>query len=367
MGVDKRLDDMPDGWSESVLRQLPVSLVVSDPRQADNPIIFVNSAFEKTTGYSANEVLGQNCRFLQGEETDPADIASLREAIANQAEISLDILNYRKSGEAFINRLMISPVTSPEGELVYFIGFQYEHQDQKTYMDRARELDGRLREIQHRVKNHLSMIVSLIRIQAGRLEPRDAAAMMAKRVETIGLLYEQVDVAQRNADQTIDMAAYLDKVCGAVSGLSNEIEVELKRAEGTVYFPVEDAARLGQIVSEIVTNAMARGYEEREGKLFVRAEVGGETREYPADVVLVAVGRRPVATRMRSNTAVSGAFGPSKPRRVPCPPATVKAAMDSGVARIRLDLEEYRESLRARMEASRKRVREYVKSYNFDF
>lgn len=272
MTPEPSLSKLPDGISQSLLGQLPVSLVVTDPRQDDNPIIYVNGAFERTTGYAPSDVIGENCRFLQGENTDPEDVQRLRNAIENKQEATVDIVNYRKNGEAFLNRLIITPVFDQDGQLIYFIGFQYEHRDQKTYMDRARELDSRLREIQHRVKNHLSMIVSLIRIQASRLEPQAAAAMLAQRVETIGLLYEQVDAARKSEDQTIDLQVYLEQVCKALSGLSNEVDVRLDVTGRDVVYPVEDAARLGQVVSEVLTNALQHafaGIDDRDKKVSV--------------------------------------------------------------------------------------------------
>jgi len=73
--------------------RLRISMVLSDPRQDDNPIIYVNDAFERMTGYSASEVIGRNCRFLQGEKTDKRDVDRIRHAIATQSEVSVDILN----------------------------------------------------------------------------------------------------------------------------------------------------------------------------------------------------------------------------------------------------------------------------------
>lgn len=100
------------------------SVVISDPSRPDMPIIFVSEEFETQTGYPPEEVLGRNCRFLQGPQTDPAAIQAIRDAIAAETEITIDILNYRKDGTAFWNRLRIRPLFDDRGRLQYFVGAQ---------------------------------------------------------------------------------------------------------------------------------------------------------------------------------------------------------------------------------------------------
>src|SRR5690606_1173209 len=102
-----------------------------DPRQPDNPIVFANTAFLKLTGYERDEVIGRNCRFLQGAETDPATIDKLRNAIVNREDLHVDILNYRKDGTPFWNALFMSPVTNEAGELQFFFASQLDVTDRK--------------------------------------------------------------------------------------------------------------------------------------------------------------------------------------------------------------------------------------------
>ncbi len=100
------------------------SVVISDPSQPDGPIIFVSDEFEKQTGYPPEEVLGRNCRFLQGPETDPTALQAIHDALAAQTEITVDILNYRKDGTKFWNRLHIRPLFDGKGKLQYLAGAQ---------------------------------------------------------------------------------------------------------------------------------------------------------------------------------------------------------------------------------------------------
>src|SRR5579875_1123264 len=100
-------------------------MVVTDPRQPDNPIVLANAAFLQLTGYEAEEVLGRNCRFLQGRDTDPADVDLIRRELAKgEDHISVELLNYRKDGSVFWNQLAISPVTDESGAVIYYFASQ---------------------------------------------------------------------------------------------------------------------------------------------------------------------------------------------------------------------------------------------------
>lgn len=98
--------------------------VIVDAQAPDQPVIYVNRAFEIVTGYRADEVIGRNCRFLQGKQTNPAAIAQIREAIDAGAGCDVRLLNYRKDGGAFHNELRIAPITDERGTVTHFIGLQ---------------------------------------------------------------------------------------------------------------------------------------------------------------------------------------------------------------------------------------------------
>ncbi|NGM33806.1 PAS domain-containing protein [Methylobacterium sp. DB0501] len=101
-------------------------MLITDPSQSDNPIIFANAAFTKLTGYTRAEIMGRNCRFLQGPETDRADVAKIRDAIERRVAIEIELLNHKKNGERFWNRLLISPVFDEDGALTYFFASQFD-------------------------------------------------------------------------------------------------------------------------------------------------------------------------------------------------------------------------------------------------
>jgi PAS domain S-box-containing protein len=100
------------------------SVVITDPALPGNPIIFVSDEFEAQTGYAPQEVLGKNCRFLQGPETDQATIEKIRAALKSESDITVDILNYRKDGSEFWNRLRIRPLYGDDSKVMFFVGAQ---------------------------------------------------------------------------------------------------------------------------------------------------------------------------------------------------------------------------------------------------
>tara|TARA_A100001037_G_scaffold270904_1_gene266082 strand:- start:246 stop:665 length:420 start_codon:yes stop_codon:yes gene_type:complete len=104
--------------------ELEQSVVITDPARSDNPMIFVSDEFENQTGYSPEESLGRNCRFLQGPATDPKALEAIRRALKEQSEITIDILNYKKDGTTFWNRLRIRPLYGEDGEVMFYAGAQ---------------------------------------------------------------------------------------------------------------------------------------------------------------------------------------------------------------------------------------------------
>ena len=115
----------PDPFSSAV-RATRMPMLITDPRQNDNPIVFANAAFARLTGYDRGAIIGWNCRFLQGPDTDRADVARLRGAIESRVPIELELLNYKKDGWTFWNRLLVSPVFGEDGQLTYFFASQFD-------------------------------------------------------------------------------------------------------------------------------------------------------------------------------------------------------------------------------------------------
>lgn len=109
-----------------MIAQSSVAAVLSDPRQPDNPIVACNDAFLALTGYRREDVIGRNCRFLTGPDTDPALSARLRDAVLARTPTLVEIVNYRRNGTPFRNAVMIAPLFDEAGAVTYFLGSQME-------------------------------------------------------------------------------------------------------------------------------------------------------------------------------------------------------------------------------------------------
>ncbi len=107
---------------DRAIQAVSQGILITDPRQPENPIIYASRGFERMTGYRSDEVLGRNCRFLQGKSTDPETVAALREAIRTERECSVELLNYRKDGTSFWNALFVTPLRDEQGALLHFVG-----------------------------------------------------------------------------------------------------------------------------------------------------------------------------------------------------------------------------------------------------
>lgn len=118
--------DLDEAFHRSLLErdEVEMSVVFSDPSLPDNPMIFVSDEFEEQTGYLPEEALGRNCRFLQGPDTNPYTIEAIRQGLRAQTRFTIDILNYRKDGSPFLNRLRIRPIYDGDGRLMFFAGAQ---------------------------------------------------------------------------------------------------------------------------------------------------------------------------------------------------------------------------------------------------
>jgi PAS domain S-box-containing protein len=119
-------------------------VTLADPDIEDMPIVYANKAFENMTGYGPEEILGKNCRFLQGVDRDQEARRQLREAIDNSQPLEVTIRNYRKDGTLFYNHLMISPLFDSNGKVIYYLGVQYDVTNQVKASEEIKRLSESL-------------------------------------------------------------------------------------------------------------------------------------------------------------------------------------------------------------------------------
>ncbi len=116
---------------EMAMHEAPVGITIADISEEDDPLIYVNDAFVRLTGYPRREILGQNCRFLQGELTREEPVARMRAAIDAREPVSVELRNYHKDGSMFWNRVTLVPVTDESGETTHFLGYQQDVSEKK--------------------------------------------------------------------------------------------------------------------------------------------------------------------------------------------------------------------------------------------
>jgi PAS domain S-box-containing protein len=177
-------------------------MVVTDPNQPDNPIAFVNRAFLDLTGYEEEQVLGRNCRFLQGEQTDPHTVAEIRTALAEQRAVAVDILNYKADGRPFWNGLFIGPVFDDQGKLLYFFASQMDitrrRVSEQSYLQAQKmEAIGQLTAgLAHDFNNLLQVVAGNLELAATDLGDRAAVGQAIDRArlasEKAGKLTQQL-------------------------------------------------------------------------------------------------------------------------------------------------------------------------------
>jgi PAS domain S-box-containing protein len=111
---------------DSIITNSPIASVISNPRLKDNPIIVCNSAFIELTGYTENEIIGRNCRFLAGPATEPWLTEAIRSSVRRHSPVLVEILNYKRDGTPFRNAVLVAPTFDEQGELEFFLGSQVE-------------------------------------------------------------------------------------------------------------------------------------------------------------------------------------------------------------------------------------------------
>ena len=179
-GLDSGVDEL----TARALIASSISFTISDPRRPDDPLVWVNPAFERMTGYAAHEVVGRNCRMLQGPGTDRAAVRRLREALQRGEGVRAELLNYRKDGSPFWNSFTISPVLDGEGELTHFVGVQTDVTARVIAgieYERLLAAERDARTVAERARGRLDVIVEVGAVLTETLDATDAMRRLAAR------------------------------------------------------------------------------------------------------------------------------------------------------------------------------------------
>ena len=193
---------------ERAMDEAPVGITITDPDRDDNPMVYVNEEFQNLSGYGTEEVLGRNCRFLQGEDTDEETRRHLRERIDAERPVSVDIVNYRKNGRRFWQKLDVAPVRGEDGSIENFVGFQTEITDRKI---RERRLQVLNRVLSHNLKNKMNLIEGHTTLLRQGIDDDDGWEDSLEVIE--GAAIDLMDLAEsvRRIDRVISTTESVDE------------------------------------------------------------------------------------------------------------------------------------------------------------
>ncbi|WP_297106538.1 PAS domain-containing protein [uncultured Devosia sp.] len=255
-----------------------VPIAIADPFEPDCPLVFVNDAFLKLTGYGEDEVLGRNCRFLQGPETCDEDRQALKAALAERQTISHEILNYKKDGTPFWNELHMAPMLDDAGELLYFIATQVDITervnrqtglqqalDERTeaLRDQAQRTHDMAREMTHRVRNSLALIQAMLRMQLSSLSDdtaRNALVGALSRIQAIVEIQRIIEHAE--LDVRIEIGDIIGSICDKLDHINR---AHVVASADKIEISEELVTPVALIVSELVTNAQKHAYGPEDG------------------------------------------------------------------------------------------------------
>ena len=251
-----------------VLDNIDDGIVVANALAPDMPIEYVNPGFTRVTGYTATDILGRNCRVLQGRDSDPGKVAQMREAIAHQHGITMETVNYRKDGTPFWNQITLKPLRNAAGELVKYVGVQHDvsadkRREQEVIASQRMHAMGQLTGgIAHDFNNLLTVILGNAEVLAESLSDhpqlRELAEMVALAAQRGGELTSRLLAFARRQvlapravdanDLLLEMSALLHR------SLGEHIEIRKELGDG-LWTALVDPAQLESAVLNLCINA----------------------------------------------------------------------------------------------------------------
>lgn len=256
--------------------EAPIGVVVTDPSLEDNPMTYVNEGFTEQTGYDEAAAIDRNCRFLQGEGTDPETVAEIRRAVDAEKPVSTTIRNYRADGTSFWNELEVAPVRDDEGDVINYIGFQ---QDVTERVERRRQLEVLDRYLRHNLRNKMNVVQGMAKLVRERTS--GAVADYAERIDDVAAtLLGNVEKERRitrvlRDEPSVTDVQLMSELRAAVATLRERhpaADVSLSGPDGVV---VRGTADLAMAFEELLENAVV--HNDRESPVVnVTASTTGE-------------------------------------------------------------------------------------------
>ncbi len=235
-------------------------MVITDPRQSENPIVLANKSFLDLTGYSAEEVIGRNCRFLQGEGTSRAVISEIRAAVVAERDVDIEILNYRKDGSTFWNQLGVSPIHDDRGRLLYFFASQIDVTEFRKIQALEATEHRLLKEVDHRARNVLAVVNGIVRLSRAD----DAALYSAAIQQRVNVLAQAHTLLADHGWREIALET-------VVRQQLDDADDRVRLAGPPVMIAALNVQPLALVLHELLSNAVTNGsLASPEGRLEVR-------------------------------------------------------------------------------------------------
>ena len=239
---------------DQAMAQSRMAVCMTNPHRADNPIVYANEAFLRLTGYGMGEVLGRNCRFLQGPDTDREQVSYLRRAIAEEKTVVVELLNYRKDGTPFWNALHLGPIYDGNDELMYYFGSQWDVTEVYDARMENRASKMLARELSHRLKNVFAVLGSVVSLSGRREGQRGLSDRMSQRIAAVGRAYDaSLEGAVRGE---VDIEEVVDRI---LSAYDSEDTSRYTTDGPQIFVPDRVLSVLGLCLHELSTNSFKHG------------------------------------------------------------------------------------------------------------
>jgi PAS domain S-box-containing protein len=238
--------------------RMPLTIV--NARLPDYPIVMANRAFLDLTGYNGTEVLGRNCRFLQGTETSQVAVAALRSALSRHEEANVEILNYRKDGSKFWNQLFISPIFDEKGLLTYYFASQIDVTDYRRVQSLEASEHRLLMEVDHRSRNVLAVVDGIVRLS----QAENASQYASSVQERVQALVRAHTLLSEQGWREVGLDQILDRI---ISPFARE---QVNMAGPDVMIAPQLVQPLALVFHELAVNAVTHGsLRSREGHVSI--------------------------------------------------------------------------------------------------
>jgi PAS domain S-box-containing protein len=254
------------------------SIIITDAQQRHFPVIYANKAFCKLTGYSLNDIIGNNCRFMQGPSTNVSDIAKINKAISNKEAITITLTNYHKDGSEFQNELTINPISNKQGNITHFIGLQLdvtERQATANYLKLAKQkaeestqlksefLATMSHEIRTPMNGIIGMLDILVRSQLTNEQLSNAEIAKDSAYALLTIINDILDFSKIESGKleieniAFDLISLFNSVLQTHAQQVHDKDVELiiDMTDLDVSSVIGDAGRIRQVLNNLISNA----------------------------------------------------------------------------------------------------------------